>query len=106
MKLYENKREIELSEALVRIFTNNVPGQNIEFMISFDEVTRVTRFGKCWTKKDTSRWGKLTPKYFVHEEYCPALGYDDRDIFLLVLFGQAGMKRYFGEKKFHIWEEI
>lgn len=106
MKLYENKKEITLSEALVRIFTNNVPGRNIEFMISFDDVTRITRFGKCWTKKDTSRWGKLTQKYFVHKEYCPAIGYDDGDIFLLELFKDDGMRKYFNEKKFHVWEEV
>ena len=74
--------------------------------ISFDDVTRITRFGKCWTKHDTSHWGELTPKFFVHKEYCPALGYDDRDIFLIELFDDDGMQRYFDKKKFHIWEEI
>lgn len=46
MKLYENKREITLKEALTVLFTNNVPGQNIHYMISFDEVDRYIRFGK------------------------------------------------------------
>lgn len=106
MRLYENKREVKLSEALVRIFTDNVPSHNIEYMISFDDVERLTRFGKAWTKKDTSNWGKLTPKFFIHQEYCPALGYDDGDIFLTILFEDDAMKRYFGQKKFHIWEEV
>ena len=58
MKLYENKREITLKDALTILFTNNRPNQNIEYMISFDEVTRVVAFGKSWTKKDTSNWGQ------------------------------------------------
>ena len=106
MKLYENKREITLKEALTILFTNNVPGLNVEYMISFDEVTRCVVFGKSWTKKDTSKWGKMVCKYWIHQEYCPVIGYDDADLFLVDLIHIPGMQKYFNQKKFHVWEEI
>jgi hypothetical protein len=106
MKLYDNKREVTLKEALTILFTNNRPNQNIEYMISFDEVTRVVAFGKSWTKKDTSNWGKNVCKYWIHEEHCPVIGYDDADLFLLDLTHISGMQKYFNQKKFHICEEI
>lgn len=106
MKLYENKREIELSGALIKIFTNNVPGHDLEFMISFDDVERLTCFGKTWTKKSPFNYGKLEPVLFIHREYCPTLAYNDKDIFLMILFEDDAMNRYFNKKKFHVWEEI
>ena len=33
MKMYENKREITLKEALTILFTNNIPNINFEYMI-------------------------------------------------------------------------
>ena len=105
MKLYENKREITLKEALVILFTNNVPDQNFEYMISFDEVTRLVAFGKTWTKKDPANWGKNVCKYWIHEEYCPTIAYDDIDLFLIDLFHISGVQKYFNKKKFHIWED-
>lgn len=106
MKLYENKREITLKEALTILFTNNVPGLNFEYMISFDHVTRLVAFGKTWTKKDTSNWGKMVCKYWIHQEFCPTIGYDDIDVFLVDLMHIPGIQKYFNAKKFHIWEEI
>lgn len=106
MKLYENKREITLKEALTILFTNNVPGLNFEYVISFDEVSRLVAFGKTWTKKDTSNWGKMICKYWIHQEYCPTIGYDDIDLFLVDLLHIPGMEKYFHKAKFHIWEEI
>ena len=106
MILYENKREITLKEALTVLFTNNIPGLNIEYMISFDGVTILVTFGKGWTKKDISNWGKNVCKYWIHEEHCHTIGYDDVDLFLLDLFRIPGMQKYFNEKRFHIWEEI
>ena len=106
MKLYENKREIALADALTILLTNNIPGRDFEYMISFDEVTRVVAFGKSWTKKDTSRWGKMVCKYWIHEEHCPTIAYDDIDSWLVDLLHISGMRKYFNEKKFHIWEEI
>lgn len=106
MKLYENKREITLKEVLTILFTNNIPGRNFEYMISFDEVTRLVAFGKTWTKKDTSRWGKEVCKYWIHQNNCPTIAYDDVDLFLLDLLHIPGMQKYFNTKKFHIWEKI
>ena len=106
MKLYENKKEITLKEALTVLFTNNIPGSNFEYMISFDGVTRLVAFGKTWTKKSTSNWGKNVCKYWIHEENCPTIGYDDIDLFLLDLLHIPGMKKYLNTKRFHIWEEI
>lgn len=106
MKLYETKREITLKDALTILFTNNVPDQSIEYMISFDEVTRVVAFGKNWTKKDISNWGKNVCKYWIHEEHCPVIGYNDVDLFLVDLIHIPGMQKYFNKKKFHIWEKI
>lgn len=106
MKLYENKREIALWVALKTMFCDDVPGHNFEYMASFDEVARVVAFGKTWTKKDTSRWGKNVGKYWIHEENCPTIGYDDVDVFLSKLMHIPGMKTYFYQKKFHIWEEV
>lgn len=106
MKLYENRRETTLKDALTILFTNNVPNCNFEYMISFDEVTRVVAFGKSWTKKDTSRWNKDVCKFWIHEEHCPTIAYDDVDLFLLDLMHISGMQKYFRQKKFHIWEEI
>ena len=106
MKLYEHKRETTLKEALTILFTNNVPNCNFEYMISFDEVTRIVAFGKSWTKKDTSRWGENLCKFWIHEEHCPTIAYDDVDLFLVDLMHISGMQKYFNQKKFHIWEEI
>ena len=105
MRLCEHKREITLTEALTILFTNNVPNCNFEYMISFDEVTRVVAFGKSWTKKDTSNWGKNVCRFWIHEEHCPTIAYDDVDLFLLDLMYIPGMQKYFGQKKFHIWME-
>ena len=105
MKLYEHKRETTLKAALTILLTNNVPGRNFEYMISFDEVMRVVAFGKSWTKKDVSRWGENVCKFWIHEEHCPALAYDDVDLFLVHLMNISGMQKYFNQKKFHIWEE-
>ena len=106
MKLYENKREITLKEALTILFTNNIPNVNFEYMVSYDGVTRLVAFGKTWTKKDPASWGKNVCKYWIHEENCPTIGYDDIDLFLLDLIHIPGMKKYCNEKKFHIWEEL
>ena len=106
MKLYENKREINLSDALMTMFTNNVSGDNFEYMISFDEVDRLVTFGKTWTKKDTINWGIPTPKYFITREYCPTISYDSEDLFLVDLFNDPYMKKYFNQKRFHIWSKI
>ena len=105
MKLYEHKKETTLKEALTILLTNNIPNHNFEYMISFDEVERVVAFGKSWTKKDTSRWGKDVCKFWIHEEHCPTIAYDDVDLFLLDLMHLSGMKKYFNQKKFHIWTE-
>ena len=106
MKLYENKREITLKEALTILFVNNIPNHNLEYMISFDDVTRCVAFGKSWTKKDISNRSTSVCKYWIHEEYCPVIGYDDVDLFLVDLMNISGMQKYFNQKKFHIWEEI
>ena len=106
MELYKNKKEITLKEALVMLFINNVTNLNVEYMISFDEVKRVVAFGKRWTKKDVSNWGRNVCKYWIHEEYCPTIAYDDADLFLVHLMNIPGMEQYFNQKKFHIWEEI
>lgn len=106
MKLYENKREVELWQALKMMFCDGVPGHNFEYMITFDEVTRVAAFGKTWTKKDIHRWGELVPKFWHHQEYCPVLSYDDIDVFLVELFNDSGLKKQLGCKKFHVWEEV
>lgn len=104
MKLYENKREVELCAALKMMLCDDVPGHNFEYMISFDDVARVAAFGKTWTKRDTLRWGEEVCKFWIHEEHCPTIGYDNIDLFLVDLFHISGMK-YFNMKKFHIWEE-
>ena len=106
MVLYKNKKEVTLKEALTILFTNNVPDLNIEYMISFDEVKRLVTFGKGWTRKDTSNWGKSVCQFWIHEEHCPTLAYDDADLFISDLLHISGMQRYFNTKKFHIWEEI
>lgn len=106
MKLYEHRQETTLKDTLTILFTNNVPNQNFEYMISFDGVTRVVAFGKSWTKKDTSNWGKNVCKFWIHEENCPTIAYDDVDLFLLDLFRIPGMQKYFNQKRFHIWEEV
>lgn len=106
MKLYEKKRQINLSDALATMFINEVPGDNFEYMIDFDEVTRLVAFGKTWTKKDPAHWGTLVPKYWIHKENCPTISFDNEDIFLVDLFNDMYMKKYFNEKRFHIWEKI
>lgn len=106
MKLYENKRQIMLSDALVAMFSNDKPHNNFEYMIDFDEVTRLITFGKTWTKKDPAHWGKLVPKYWIHKENCPVIAYDNEDLFLVDLFNDPYMKKYFNQKRFHIWVKI
>lgn len=94
MKLYENKREIKLWDALKIMLTNQVPGSNFEYMISFDDTTRLKAFGKTWVDGVCKLW--------VHDQYCPTISYDDRDVFLVELF--KGLNTYFGQKIIHIWE--
>lgn len=105
MKLYENKKEITLKEALVVLFTNNVPNSDYEYMISFDYVSRLVAFGKAWTKKDPANWGKNVCKYYIHEEYGPVISYDDADLFLMDLMSVPGIKKHLNEKEFHIWKD-
>ena len=106
MKLYEKKIEINLSDALAAMFTNDMQGDNFEYMISFDEVERLVAFGKTWTKKDTAHWGTSVPKYFIAREYCPVIPYDSEDLFLIDLFHDPYMKKYFNQKRFHVWRKI
>ena len=106
MKLYENKREIALWTALKMLFVDEVPGHDFEYMIDAYGNKRLIAFGKTWTKKDTSRWGKLVPKFWIHEEHCPTLAYDNIDLFLLDLFNVKGVIKYFDEKQFCVWEEV
>ena len=106
MKLYENKREITLYDALYRMKADQVPDYNFEFMISFDGVDRLYVFGKSWTKKDPSDWGNNVSKYWIHQQYCPVLAFDNEDAFLADLFTDSMMHRYFNGKRFHIWEEV
>lgn len=95
-----------LYKALANIFTNDTPYDNFEYMISFDDVDRLMTFGKTWTKKDPAHWGTLVPKYWIHKEYCPVISLDNEDIFLVDLFNDADMKRYFDEKRFSVWEKV
>ena len=106
MKLYENKREITLYDALYRMKADQVPNHNFEFMISFDGVERLYVFGKTWTKKDTSCWGKNVSKYWIHPQYCPVLAFGNEDVFLANLFTDSMMHKYFNTKRFHVWEEV
>lgn len=106
MKLYENKREISLYDALYQMKADQVPDHNFEFMISFDEVDRLYVFGKTWTKKNTSCWGKNVSMYWIHPQYCPVLAFDKEDVFLANLFTDSMMHRYFNTKRFHVWEEV
>ena len=96
MKLYENRKEIKLWDALMDMLTDEWPGHDYEYMISFDGVTRLVAFGKTWIKG--------TPKLWIHEQYCPTIPYDDRDVFLVDLF--KGLNNYFGKKIIHVWEEV
>lgn len=105
MKLYENKRETELWKTLTLMFTDDIPNHNFEYMISFDDVTRLAAFGKTWTKKDPANWGELVPKFWIHQEYCPTIAYDDKDVFLVDLINKLGVKNQFNNKKFKVWEE-
>lgn len=106
MKLYEEKRQINLSDALTVMFGSNTPHDNFEFMIDFDEVDKLVAFGKTWTNKDPAHWGKLIPKYWIHKEHCPVISYDHEDVFLVDLFNDNYMKKYFNQKRFHVWKKI
>lgn len=94
MKLYENKKEIKLWDALMEMLTNEWPGHNSEYMISFDGDTKLKAFGKTWVKG--------VPKLWIHDIYCPVFAYDDRDVFLVELF--KGLNTYFGRNIIHVWE--
>lgn len=101
MKLYENKMEISLNKALTVLFTNNVPGTNIHYMISFDDVDRKIKFGKGYNPfyRDTT-WT------IVKNDIIISFAKDNVDEFLMELFDDPYMVCHFGEKKFHVWEEI
>lgn len=96
MKLYENKKEIKLWEALNTMLTDEVHGRNFEYMISFDGTTKLKAFGKTWVKG--------VPKLWIHEQYCPTFPYDDRDVFLVELF--KDLNTYFGQNIIHVWETV
>ena len=106
MKLYDKRIQINLSDALATMFTNDMQGDNFEYMINFDEVTRLVAFGKTWTKKDPAHWGTSVPKYWIHQEHCPVISYDHEDLFLVDLFNDPYMKKYFNQKRFHVWRKI
>lgn len=96
MKLYENKKEVKLWDALLDMFSDEWPGHDFEYMISFDDTTKLKAFGKTWQDGVCKLW--------IHDQYCPVYPYDDRDVFLLELF--KNLNTYFGQKRLHVWEEV
>ena len=96
MKLYENRKEVKLWDALFDMLSDEWPGHDFEYMISFDDNTRLIAFGKTWVSGASKLW--------IHEQYCPTFPYDDRDVFLLELF--KNLNTYFGQKRLHVWEEV
>lgn len=96
MKLYENKKEVKLWDVLRIMLTDEVPGHNFEYMISFDDTTNLKAFGKTWK-------GNM-PKLWIHKQYCPVIAYDDKDVFLIELF--KDLNTYFGKNITHVWERI
>jgi hypothetical protein len=99
MKLYENKKEIKLWGALKIMLTDEVPGHDFEYMVSFDGETKLKAFGKTWVEDG---YASTSPKLWIHESYCPVYPYDDKDVFLLELF--KGLNTYFGRNIIHVWE--
>ena len=97
---------IGLYDALYRMKSDNVPDHNFEFMITFDRVERKIVFGKKWTKNSASNFGTNTPVYWIHQENCQTFVYENEDMFLSDLFKDSVMHIYFGEIKFHVWEEV
>lgn len=106
MKLYNNKTEISLYDALYVMKADQVPNHNFEFMISFDEVSRLYAFGKTWTKKSPDCWGENVPMYWIHQQHAPTLSFKDDDVFLANLFKDAYISGSLRNKTFHIWKEV
>lgn len=94
------KMEITLAQALTVLLTNNVPGQNIYYTISFDEVDRCIKFGKGYdpvyrqTSWIISSMGKIV-----------SFENGNVDEFLTTLFNDDYIRIRAGQKKFHVWEE-
>ena len=42
-------------------------------------------------------WKKNICKYWIHEEHCPTIAYDDVDLFLVGLMNISGMQKYFNK---------
>ena len=96
MKLYENKREITLAEALAVLLTNNVPGQFIHYMISFDETGKFIKFGKGYHPIYDCAW------FIADDDTILALSPTNTDEFLIRLFDGPYLSQYFEEKQFHV----
>jgi hypothetical protein len=97
MKLYENRREITLKDALTVLFTNNCPGTSIQYMISFDEVDRCILFGKGYNPiYNENAWTISSINGIV------CFKNDNADAFLVELFNDSYMER----NMFHVWEEV
>lgn len=95
------KREITLAQALTVLLTNNVPGQNIFYTISFDEVDRCIKFGKGYDPiyRETA-WIISSMGSIV------SFRNDNVDGFLTALFDDSYVGFHAGKKMFHVWEEV
>lgn len=95
------KREITLAQALTVLLTNNVPGQNISYTISFDEVSRYIKFGKGYNPfyRQTT-WTISSMGRIVSFEN------SNVDEFLTTLFNDDYIGIRAGQKKFHVWEVV
>ena len=95
------KREITLAQALTILLTNNVPGQNISYTISFDEVDRCIKFGKGYDPiyRETA-WIISSMGSIV------SFRNDNVDGFLTALFNDSYIEFHAGQKMFHVWEEV
>lgn len=102
MELYKNRKEINLYDALycMKTFLNC----DFEYMISFDQETRLIAFGKTWSESKTT--GKIAPKYWFYQNDKPEFYFDDEDVFLINLFACNIMNHNSDVKKFHVWEEV
>ena len=90
-------KTINLSEALTRLFTDEVPGHYYEFMITSNDTDRKTFFGKTYTDEGF--------KYWVHQDFCPCFWFFDKDLFLVELFSEDSISVDGNTKKYVVREQ-
>ena len=100
MKLYKNKKEIGLYDALYCMKT--IVNYNFEYMVSQGD--KLITFGKIWIEDIATK--KLKPQYWIHQKDQRIFLFENEDMFLVKLLTNDIFAQSTNSKTFCVWEEI